>query len=321
MSVFGLLKLVASLALLFFVIMRFDWGSIGQQLNAAPIAIPLLLAVLAFWLQAVLAGIRTTVIVRLAGAKCTVAGGVRSWLTGLFFGQAFVTFVAGDAIRIWQLTKDGISFRQAALSIVFDRAIGFVVLIIMFIASLPFVLSLIADRLLRDTLLLLAGASSLVVLVFIGLGFLHSGAFDRLLASRWGKWAKKILDVITVSKLLWLDRRSTLLVLLVSWLMHSLNAMAIYAILAYTGSDVSFSQCYYVMQPVMLMTLLPISFAGWGVREGTMVMGFGLLGVAAEVALVASVTFGIALFIASLPGLAIYYLTQREVKAVQFSSR
>ena len=57
-----------------------------------------------------------------------------------------------------------------------------------------------------------------------------------------------------------------------------------------------------VVLPVILISLLPISFAGWGVREGAMVIGLGLIDVPMDKAVAVSVTFGLALLVSSLPG-------------------
>ena len=66
-----------------------------------------------------------------------------------------------------------------------------------------------------------------------------------------------------------------------------------------------------VAVPVMLLTLLPISFAGWGVREAALVSGFDLLDVPSELALATSIGFGLSGIVASLPGL--FSLSQKHL--------
>jgi len=48
-----------------------------------------------------------------------------------------------------------------------------------------------------------------------------------------------------------------------------------------------------VVPLVLLVTALPISIAGWGVREGSMVVGLGLLGVPESDAALVSVVIGL----------------------------
>ena len=57
----------------------------------------------------------------------------------------------------------------------------------------------------------------------------------------------------------------------------------------------------------LLMTV-PISIAGWGVREGVMIIGFGFLGVTPESALAISLLYGLIMLVISLPGVVIWLL-------------
>jgi uncharacterized membrane protein YbhN (UPF0104 family) len=51
-----------------------------------------------------------------------------------------------------------------------------------------------------------------------------------------------------------------------------------------------------------LAATVPISFAGWGIREGVLVYLFGLYGVSSDAAFAASVLFGAALTLGAAPG-------------------
>jgi hypothetical protein len=64
---------------------------------------------------------------------------------------------------------------------------------------------------------------------------------------------------------------------------------------------------------VTLLTAAPISIAGWGVREGIMVVGLGYLGVIPEQALVLSILYGVLMLASSLPGLIIWYISDYSI--------
>ena len=49
--------------------------------------------------------------------------------------------------------------------------------------------------------------------------------------------------------------------------------------------------------PIMLITMMPISIAGWGVREATMMVAFGYAGLAQTDGTVVSILFGAVYFI------------------------
>jgi hypothetical protein len=69
----------------------------------------------------------------------------------------------------------------------------------------------------------------------------------------------------------------------------------------------------FLFPPVLLLSMIPISLAGWGVREGAMVVVFSLAGLQAEASLSLSVLFGACMFVSGLPGGFMWLLMRREV--------
>ena len=66
--------------------------------------------------------------------------------------------------------------------------------------------------------------------------------------------------------------------------------------------NLSFLYCLVLIPPVVLVSTIPISIAGWGVREAAMITLLALVGVAEADAFVLSVLFGLLTFGLSLPG-------------------
>jgi hypothetical protein len=63
-----------------------------------------------------------------------------------------------------------------------------------------------------------------------------------------------------------------------------------------------------LVPPVILFSMLPISIAGWGLREGAMVAAFAMIDRPAGDAVLLSVTFGLLYFGAGLIGGVIWGL-------------
>jgi hypothetical protein len=78
--------------------------------------------------------------------------------------------------------------------------------------------------------------------------------------------------------------------------------------------EVSLRDCILLVPPVILVTVVPISIAGWGVREGAMVVAFGFIGVPANAAFAVSVLFGLTLAAASLPGSLLWWMSRYSVR-------
>lgn len=74
---------------------------------------------------------------------------------------------------------------------------------------------------------------------------------------------------------------------------QALMARTVYLAAQSLAIEVSLLDCLVLIQPVTLLTSLPISIGGWGVRETAMIGVFGLVGVPASAALVLSVQIGL----------------------------
>ncbi len=92
--------------------------------------------------------------------------------------------------------------------------------------------------------------------------------------------------------------------------MHLLTIATVTLFARGTGISLSFFNCLLIVPTVMLVTTIPISIAGWGVRESAMVAGFGLIGMAPGDALALSVLYGLFTILIALPGGVVWLVTR-----------
>jgi uncharacterized membrane protein YbhN (UPF0104 family) len=95
---------------------------------------------------------------------------------------------------------------------------------------------------------------------------------------------------------------------------HLLNVLVFWMLGQGLGLTLTFDQWFIVVPTVLLISMLPISVGGWGVREGVMVVALHGLGVPSEEALLSSILFGLCVVIATLPG-AIFWIATRKPSA------
>lgn len=69
--------------------------------------------------------------------------------------------------------------------------------------------------------------------------------------------------------------------------------MAIFILTRATGVDVHALNIIAILPVIILVSSLPISIGGWGVREGAFIYGLGMVGIDAEAAFLISVQIGI----------------------------
>ena len=77
------------------------------------------------------------------------------------------------------------------------------------------------------------------------------------------------------------------------------------------GLPLHFWDSLALVPGIVLITFFPLSFAGWGVREGAAVVLLGFAGLAADEALAVSVLLGLGSLAAGLPGCLLWLRTRR----------
>ncbi len=103
--------------------------------------------------------------------------------------------------------------------------------------------------------------------------------------------------------------RRALMVTAMAAAVHGCSAMAVYVLAIGFRIEVGMLDCLLLVPAVILVMVLPISIAGWGLREGAMVSAFALAGVSPADALVLSIGFGLATAAVGLPGGVLWLVT------------
>ncbi len=108
-----------------------------------------------------------------------------------------------------------------------------------------------------------------------------------------------------------LQYKPGLRLLLVSISIHILSILIVFVLSYGLHGTVSIIGITLVVPISTLLIALPISVAGWGVREGVMVIGLGYAGVLPEEALAISIGYGLCMLLISLPGLILWLSNKR----------
>jgi len=204
----------------------------------------------------------------------------------LFFNQVLPSTVGGDGMRMWLLRRRGRPLGAAVRSVIIDRLLGLLGLLLL---SLAGALGLVW-RYPESVPVWSAMGVALVGIVVI------AGAPLLLRLSGWLPFEapRRHLETIAAEvETLW--RGKALLVQLVgaSVLGHLFLCLAIWFTALAIGIACPLLETLAVLPAILLAAALPVSIAGWGVREGGMVVGLGLLGVATSDAALISVFFGL----------------------------
>ncbi|MBR0703161.1 flippase-like domain-containing protein [Bradyrhizobium diazoefficiens] len=310
-------KLLLSIAVLVYIVRGLDL----QQLRSHLVSVDPLLFVLAltliFFQTFVLNG-RWALIMRALGVSLDWLAGWRILMISLWFNQVLPSSVGGDAVRMWLLRQRGVQWPEAVKGVAADRFTALIGLIVLMVAGLPFLMSRVSNQaaILAIGGLTLAGIAGTAVLLTL----------DRLPKRLIAHPAiASFVRFGTLVRFLLLQSERRVLLFGSALLIHLVTAAACYALARGVGAQLSMVDAGILIPPVVLLTAVPISISGWGVREGAMVACLGLAGVPSEQALSVSLLLGAISVIIGLVGGAIWlasperglYSADRAAKATK----
>ena len=94
-----------------------------------------------------------------------------------------------------------------------------------------------------------------------------------------------------------------ILSIIISIIIHLSFVYAAWLLAQALSIDISLTEMLLIVPITNLLIALPISIAGWGVREGLFIAGLGYLNVSADSALALSILYGLLMLVVSIPGL------------------
>jgi glycosyltransferase 2 family protein len=286
-------KALISIGLIAFLASRLDFSrllSYWRVLNG--IWILGALAVLIVEMCAI-AGVRLNLMLVYVDARRKLTTTMQIALCGFFFEQVTIGFVGGDAVRLWLLRRADVPLGRAIRALLLDRACGFASLVLLSLLGIHALLPLV-DETVRSVIAVTLIAGIAIGLVAVAVGFALTKLLPRSrLAEFWQRLGPQgqAVNVVALATVFALAATTHLLNVLVFWMLgQSL------------GLTMTLSQWFVVAPTVLLISMLPISVGGWGVREGLMVVALHGFGIPTEEALLPSILFGLCAVTATLPG-------------------
>lgn len=303
------LRIIVSLALFVLIFRTVDFREVLDVLKASN---PwLLLPALGLQiLSALVAAVRWHMIMRELSFGRDRAFYIRSYFKGTFFNQALPTSIGGDALRVLETAKVGGGKREAFYGVFIDRIVGLLGLLLLnLVAILMNPVFLEKNAAVHYTIIGMAlfGFSGVLVLTYVGsLKWLTRNKVTKLVHDLSHRIRRVYRSGSTISKQLAL-----------SIIIHLLSMMTVYLIGLSVGLDYGLLVYLVVVPPVILLTIIPVSLAGWGVRESGMIGLFLLIGAQKATILSVSLVYGLILVAASAPGMYFFLLGKKRAKEAE----
>ncbi|HEY0901963.1 MAG TPA: lysylphosphatidylglycerol synthase transmembrane domain-containing protein [Micavibrio sp.] len=206
-------------------------------------------------------------------------------LTSLLANALFITSIGGFVARVGLTLHHGVAFIKTLCAALTDRLMTLTALAMTATLFLPFLDRFISHQILYVAYVGIAG-TILFFAIIIPL-FYNSHLKDFILT-------KPKLEAC--ARYIWalMQQRGRFLRILINSLTaQSFYFISVYLIAISSGAHFSFIDLMTVLPVITLVASLPISFGGWGIREGAFVTGLGIIGVPMETAFIISVEIGV----------------------------
>jgi hypothetical protein len=280
---------LVSIALFLWLISRQDWSQTWESLVSAP-----------FWLLPVVLGLyfsgmvmnafRWNLLLRAQEIKIPFLETLKIVITGAFASNFLPSTIGGDTVRIVSLIKFNATWSISVASVVIDRFLN----VFATLTLLPFSFFVFGT----PAALLQNLAASRAP------GWLMSGA--GLAAGRLDRWVTKLSAVIgRLWRILqiWISHPGVLILsFALSWLSTFVVFFAIWVLAHGLGMSVALYQVLGVMALTYLVSMLPISINGYGLREVAVTTLYMQLGATLEQASTLAVITRFMLLLEALPG-------------------
>jgi len=278
-------KAAVSLALLYFAFHGVNFGVLRARLNQ--IEYVWIVATLAtLGVQIALAALRWRRIAAACGAEMSCQRAALYTLIGQFFNQALPSTVGGDAARIWLLARDTKVWKSAIYSVLIDRGIGLIWLAGFVLVCLPWSLALIHHPVGRAALILIGAAGGAAPLGLAAFTFIGRTSLARF------KVIRHLTDIASIALRVLTSARDGSPIAAISIAIHLLTVFAVWCTARAVGSEFTLVQSLLLVPAIILISAVPISIAGWGVRESTMIAAFVYAGLPGTDGLTVSILYG-----------------------------
>jgi len=225
-------------------------------------------------------------------------------LISFFFSQGLPSSIGSDVFRVWWLTTKDISKTTALTLVTLDRLSGFVSLAalsmiglsVIFRNSYPILITVICTTIFSASLLLFAYRSRIIH--FIKRICSHAPAPEVVRSSLQAKRLYNHIRHYYANS----DKYDRLRIFALSCIPHLLTVCIVYLIASSLNVTITLFQCFAVVLPAQLIGYLPISLAGWGVREASFVIMFSLIGIPPTTSILLSLILGLLVLVVSLLG-------------------
>ena len=297
-----LLKVIISLGALIYVVRRVDLTEVLQLFQEMDWG-PFLAALLLFLSGSLVRAYRWGALVWSLDVSVSWWRLVMLYFVGSFFSLFLPTGVGGDAVKMYELSRNDHKVSAAISSVVVDRFLGLFVLFAMALLAL-----LMGHRLIQPQVQLL------IVGIFGAIVVLVALVWQRSWLERWGRrfGVNRLLGRIKVLRELYeslhLYHPTALWYATLASIVWNLILILGYYLLGRAVGIGLSAWYYFLLVPIISALLMIPSVGGLGIREGGTVLLFSQVGASEHQALALALAYDLTLLVIALIGAGTYII-------------
>lgn len=316
-KIFAIIKVSVTALLFLYIFEKIDFRQFGTTLRHARLDV-LLVGFLVLWIGHYMCIYRWRMLMRPLMPVLTVRQLFGIYCIGLFFNLTFPTLVGGDVVKMYYAGRPSKSYAQSFAATFLDRDAGMFAMMIIACGAI-----LLYPVIVPGIPVSLIVWSAFFAFVIGNIG-IFSPYFHRILTGllRRAKLAKIARKVDTISNAFQImgKHKGVLLSSLLISFFNQILVIAVTWIMA-IGLRLQISVSYFlIFVPVItLISMIPVSLNGMGLREYAFMSLFGAIGVLPASCIALGVLSSIVIILSSLPGGIVYIFFRNRADIQQLA--
>jgi uncharacterized protein (TIRG00374 family) len=304
------LKIAISAFLIGFLLHRIGIEKVVAHLSTANLGW-LIVTIMLFCSSHILGSFQWWILLRSERIAIAWKQSLSFYFVGLFFNNFFISAMGGDFFRMYDIRRYAKNGPAAVSTVFLDRFMGLFVMSGMAILAAPFVILKLDVKM----EFLIPCAVLILMWIFIGFFFFHkpfarpfAWIMERLIP---GNIVVKIREVYRKIHDFGRQKKLFFSVIVISIIVQSARIMTHYLLALSLGISISPVYFFLIIPVVAIVSSLPVSIGGIGLREQTGVVLFGIIGMTTLQSFSVEFLAYLVAIVSSLPGGIIFMIRKR----------
>ncbi len=268
-KIFLLLRIFITVGLLYYVYAKIDKNTLLNILKHGQI-LWLLIALAVFIISNVSGSFQWYLLLKIHRLKIKYRYIFKLYLSSAFFNNFMPSNIGGDVVKVYKFVKTKKNIEIALASIIWDRAVSFYILLLFTSFSSIFIL---------HTFLIFFAFIILTVIIIILLKiFIKKQLANKFLNKLNRKKLKLFLQrFLETFKFYFKFNPNSFVYYSIALFTQFIKIFINFFIIKYLGLNIRFAEIYFIIPIIGMISILPISINGIGLRESLGRYFFGLL--------------------------------------------